>query len=287
MKYGSGCVAFLLVFRLVYSEFKVNKMVLSSRGPLFLPKPNHYRLKLMSLLVPKVNLKLNLNILVMLNVLGVGDMDIMLWSVQTKELWWLEIMVISNLKVINLIVKACHQEDSDGYELALSVEESLVIRQILQVQVKKDEPNQQGENIFHMRCSVQTKVYWCEPRDHVVTQPTIKIEIWSRKAEIGLIGVWHNENLPQGTNTIGLSRMTPRSQLIFHKSDSVRSRTQECKNHSHMLKLKNSEVIIIKAAKILAYMSLNSSWKINPNRPYVDLYEVHSNLTQNPKLKSP
>ena len=33
-----------------------------------------------------------------------------------------------------------------------------------------------------------------------------------------------------------------------------------------MLKLKNSEVIIIKAAEILAYMSLNSSWKINPNR---------------------
>jgi hypothetical protein len=32
-----------------------------------------------------------------------------------------------------------------------------------------------------------------------------------------------------------------------------------------MLKLKNSEVIIIKAAEILAYMSLNSSWKINPN----------------------
>jgi hypothetical protein len=39
----------------------------------------------------------------------------------------------------------------------------------------------------------------CKPRDHVVTQPTIKIEIWSRKAEIGLIGVWHNGNLPQGT----------------------------------------------------------------------------------------
>jgi len=108
---------------------------------------------------------------------------------------------------------------------------------------------------------------WCEPRDHVVTQPTIKIEIWSRKAEIGLIGVWHNGNLPQGTNTIGLSRMTPRSQLIFDKSDSVRSRTEECKNHPHTLKLKNSEVIIIKAAKILAYMSLNSSWKINPNGP--------------------
>jgi hypothetical protein len=38
----------------------------------------------------------------------------------------------------------------------------------------------------------------------VVTHPTIKIEIWYRKAEIGLIGVWHNENLPQGTKTIGL-----------------------------------------------------------------------------------
>ena len=74
---------------------------------------------------------------------------------------------------------------------------------------------------------------WCEPRDHVVTQPTIKIEIWSRKAEIGLIGVWHNGNLPQGTNTIGLSSMMPRSQLIFDKLDSVRLRTEECKNHSH------------------------------------------------------
>jgi hypothetical protein len=36
-----------------------------------------------------------------------------------------------------------------------------------------------------------------EPRDHVVTQPTIKIEIWSWKSG-------HNGNLPQGTNTIGM-----------------------------------------------------------------------------------
>ena len=62
-------------------------------------------------------------------------------------------------------------------------------------------------------------INWCKPRDYVVTQPTIKIEIWSRKAEIGLIGVWHNGNLPQGINTIGLSRMTPWSQLIFDKSN--------------------------------------------------------------------
>ena len=68
-----------------------------------------------------------------------------------------------------------------------------------------------------------------------------------------------NGNLPQSTNAIGLSKMTPRSQLIFDKSDSVRSRIEECKNHCHTLKLKHSEVIIIKAAKILAYMSLNSS----------------------------
>jgi hypothetical protein len=45
---------------------------------------------------------------------------------------------------------------------------------------------------------------WCKPRDHVVTQPTIKIKIWSWKAERGLIGVWHNGNLPQNTNTIGM-----------------------------------------------------------------------------------
>jgi hypothetical protein len=112
---------------------------------------------------------------------------------------------------------------------------------------------------------------WCEPRDHVVTQPTIKIEIWSRKAEIGLIGEWHNGNLPQGTNTIGLSRMTPRNHLIFDKSNSVRARTEERKNHSHTFKLKNSEVIIIKAAKILAYMSLNSSWKLTLMDPLCGL----------------
>jgi hypothetical protein len=53
-----------------------------------------------------------------------------------------------------------------------------------------------------------------------------------------------------------LSRMMPRSQLIFNKSDSVRSRTEECKNDSHTLKLKNSEVIIIKAEIVL---------KSNPN----------------------
>ena len=139
----------------------------------------------------------------------------------------------------------------------------------------------------HQKMLVPRYKLWCEPRDHV-TQPTIKIEIWSRKAEIGLIGVWHNENLLQGTNTIGLSRMMPRNQLIFDKSDSVRSRTEECKNHSHMLKLKNSEVIIIKAAEILAHMSLNSSWKINPNGPLMWNYmRSTQNWPKNPKLKSP
>jgi hypothetical protein len=91
-----------------------------------------------------------------------------------------------------------------------------------------------------------------------------KIEIWSRKAERGLIGVWHNGNQSHDTNTIGMSRMMPRSQLIFDKSDSIRSRTEECKNHSHTLKLKNSEVIIIKSCRNFGYMSLNSSWKIKP-----------------------
>jgi hypothetical protein len=55
------------------------------------------------------------------------------------------------------------------------------------------------------------------------------------------------------------SRMTPRSKLIFYKSDSVRSRTEECKNHFHTLKLKNSEVIFINGCRNLGYISLNSS----------------------------
>jgi len=113
---------------------------------------------------------------------------------------------------------------------------------------------------------------WCKSYDHVVTQPRIKIEIWSRKAKIGLIGVWHNENLLQGTNTIEMSRMTPRSQLIFDKSDSVRSKIEECKIHSHMLNLKNSEVIFIKGFWKFGYMSLNSFWKIKPNRPFMWTY---------------
>ena len=43
---------------------------------------------------------------------------------------------------------------------------------------------------------------WCELYDHMVTQPTIKIEIWSRKVKRGLIGLWHNENLSKDTSTI-------------------------------------------------------------------------------------
>jgi hypothetical protein len=49
-----------------------------------------------------------------------------------------------------------------------------------------------------------------------------------------MIGVRHNGNLSQGTNTIGMSRMMPQSQLIFNKSDLVRSRTikmQESLSH--------------------------------------------------------
>ena len=57
---------------------------------------------------------------------------------------------------------------------------------------------------------------------------------------------------------------------------------QESLSH---VKTEKFRIIIIKAAEILAYMSLNSSWKVNTL--YVDLYEVHSKLAQNPKLKKP
>ena len=48
-------------------------------------------------------------------------------------------------------------KDSDGDELSLPVTDFLVIRRTLQVQVKKDESNQQRENIFQTR-DVQSKV---------------------------------------------------------------------------------------------------------------------------------
>ena len=46
-------------------------------------------------------------------------------------------------------------DDSDGDELALPIEESLVIRRTLQVQVKEDDTNEQRENIFHTCCYAQ------------------------------------------------------------------------------------------------------------------------------------
>jgi hypothetical protein len=52
------------------------------------------------------------------------------------------------------------------------------------------------------------------------------------------------------------------SQLIFDKSDLVRSRIEEGKNHSHTLKLKNSKVIFINGYRNLGYMCLNSSSKL-------------------------
>jgi hypothetical protein len=81
-----------------------------------------------------------------------------------------------------------------------------------------------------------TNTTWCEPRDHVVTQPTIKLEIWSWKAERGLIGVWHNGNLPQGTNTIGLSRMMPRSQFIQElKNARITHLNLDCGLRNHVI----------------------------------------------------
>jgi hypothetical protein len=53
--------------------------------------------------------------------------------------------------------------------------------------------------------------------------------------------------------------MTPRNQLIFDKSDSVRLRTGEYKIHSYTLKPKNLEVIFINGCRNFGYMNLNSS----------------------------
>jgi hypothetical protein len=64
---------------------------------------------------------------------------------------------------------------------------------------------------------------------------------------------------PKAAILLEWSRMTPQSQLIFDKSDSIGSRTEECKNHSYMLKLKNSEIIFSNGCQNFGHMSLNSS----------------------------
>jgi hypothetical protein len=83
--------------------------------------------------------------------------------------------------------------------------------------------------------------------------------------------------------------MMPRSQLIFDKSNSVRSRTEKCKNYSHTLKLKNSKVIFITGFKIYAYEFLNSSKKLT----LMDLslwasgFDPHTKTNTKPLLVSP
>jgi hypothetical protein len=90
------------------------------------------------------------------------------------------------------------------------------------------------------------------------------------------------ETCPKTTIRLEWSRMTPRSQLIFDKSNLIRSRTEECKNHSHTLKLKISKVIN-NGSRIFGYMSLNRSWKINPNgSTLVGWIDPHTKLTQKP-----
>jgi len=59
--------------------------------------------------------------------------------------------------------------------------------------------------------------------------------------------------------------MTPQNQLIFDKSNSIRSRTKKCKNLSHKLKLKSLEVLFIKGCRNIGLQEFKYFWKINPN----------------------
>ena len=93
---------------------------------------------------------------------------------------------------------------------------------------------------------------------------------------------------PKPPTLLKWSRMTLRSQLIFDKSDLVCSRTEECKNHSHKLKLKTSEVIFTNGCQNFGYMSLNSSSKINPNgSTIVSWTDTYTKLIQKPSTEKP
>jgi hypothetical protein len=70
------------------------------------------------------------------------------------------------------------------------------------------------------------------------------------------------ETCPKAPTLLEWSRMMSRSQLIFDKLDLVHSRIEECKNHFHSLKQKNSEVTFINGCWNLGYTCLNSSEKL-------------------------
>jgi hypothetical protein len=81
--------------------------------------------------------------------------------------------------------------------------------------------------------------------------------------------------------------MTPQSQLIFDKSNSVCLRTEECKNHSHTLKLKNSEVIFIIGCWNSSYMCLNSFKKLTLMDLPLQVELTHiQNWPKNPNWKN-
>jgi hypothetical protein len=67
---------------------------------------------------------------------------------------------------------------------------------------------------------------WCEPHDHVVTQPTHKDTILGKPSKSSLIRVWHKDSLYLDTNTIRNGK-TPPNKYWFanekYKDDTMKS----------------------------------------------------------------
>jgi len=75
-----------------------------------------------------------------------------------------------------------------------------------------------------MKSSSDTK--WCEPRDHVVTQPTHKDTIPGKPSKSGLIRVWHKDNLYLGTSIIVNGKPPPNKYWFAndkYKDDATKS----------------------------------------------------------------
>jgi hypothetical protein len=112
---------------------------------------------------------------------------------------------------------------------------------------------------------------WCEPRNHMVTQPTHKDTSPGKPSKLGLIGVWHKDNLYLSTSTIGNGdphptnidsrtrsiRMTPRRQLFFDKSFFISLKNHRMEiispthTHTHKVRLTRSFINL----SCLTYMS--------------------------------
>jgi hypothetical protein len=129
------------------------------------------------------------------------------------------------------------------------------------------------------------------------SNPHAKTPIPGKPSKLGLIGVWHKDNLYLSTSTIGNGNphpmnidsqtrnitMTPRSQLLFDKSFFSSLENQERRlSHQHTTSASKevywSKNCITLTCMVMSLFILTLNWNKPKRTLYVDLYETHLQL---------